>query len=392
MQGKQISQGKNHGRDRRLMRMVKGQGRFTKFAAIIFVSFLISMLGCSTMQAKETKDSISNLSFSYDGKKVFFDRCRDGKCQTQVYDLETGELAAYQSPKGERWTMARQSYDGKRITFAVIPVKFLGDLDLGNMQIAVMDTDGKNYRKVTTGPGAKLYPTFSHSGDKVLYACTRYIRTQGQTPAADYDAWEIDLSTGRQTQLTFFKYFYMNSLAYFPDDERFIYYGDKPRAFPGLDLSHVDPMKGFEMTCREQMKRNVAIGGVIVMKKGDALPREHYDFGKDFYAQNPLLSKDGSKLIVEKDISGGKFFLYSPDGKHRLVCERGSVDSASISPDGVLLGICRNDSIHVSRVSDDLSYRGILLKRPENWDEYSHKMPHLRLLQEVPSRIIKTND
>jgi len=73
-----------------------------------------------------------------------------------VYDLETGELAAYQSPKNERWTMGKYSYDGKRITFSVNTKKPLGGIDLGEMQIAVMDADGKNYKKVTTGPGAKL--------------------------------------------------------------------------------------------------------------------------------------------------------------------------------------------------------------------------------------------
>ena len=127
----------------------------------IFITLMISVGGCATMQTKETKDEISNLSFSHDGKKVLFDRCRDESCQIQVYDLETGELAAYQSPVNERWTMGKYSYDGKRITFSVIPRKPLGGLELGEMQITVMDADGKNLKKVTTGPGAKLYPTFS---------------------------------------------------------------------------------------------------------------------------------------------------------------------------------------------------------------------------------------
>ena len=131
--------------------------------AFIFITLTISVGGCATMQTKEIKDEISNLSFSYDGKKVLFDRCRDEGCQIQVYDLETGELAAYQSPSNERWTMARQSYDGKKIVFSVMPV-IDGHLDLSEMQIAVMDADGKNIKKITTGPGAKLYPVFSHSG------------------------------------------------------------------------------------------------------------------------------------------------------------------------------------------------------------------------------------
>ena len=162
------------------------------------------------------KDSIANLSFNHDRKKVVFDRCRNEGCQIQVYDLETGELAAYQSPQNERWTMGKYSYDGKKIAFSVIPIKPNDELDLGAMQIAVMDADGKNYKKVTTGPGAKLYPAFSHNGKKILYACAARIRESGKTPASNYDAWEVDLTKGKQTQLTFYKYFYMGNLTYFP--------------------------------------------------------------------------------------------------------------------------------------------------------------------------------
>jgi len=286
--------------------------------------------------------------------------------------------------------MAKQSYDGKKVVFSVMPI-IDGHLDLSEMQIAVIDADGKNYKKVTTGPGAKLYPAFSHSGKKVLYARAAFIRKSGRTPASQYDAWEVDLATGAQSQLTFFQYYYMSSLSYFPDDERFIYYGEMPTAFPSLDMTKANPKDNQEMIKQEQRKKNIGVGGVIAMKKGDTLPRENYNFGTKFFAKRPLLSKDGSKLIVEKDISGGKFFLYSPDGNHRLIGTRGSVDSVAVSPDGEYLGICRDDSIHISLVLDDSPYRGILLKRPNNWDEYSHKMPYLRVLQEMPSRIIKIN-
>ena len=146
----------------------------------ILITLMTSIGGCFAML--DDKDSISELSFSHDGKKVVFDRCRSDGCQIQVYDLETGELAAYQSPKNERWTMGKYSYDGKRIAFSVIPIKPKGGLDLGEMQIAVMDADGKNFKKVTTGPGAKLYPAFSHNGKKILYACAARIREKAEPP------------------------------------------------------------------------------------------------------------------------------------------------------------------------------------------------------------------
>ena len=370
--------------------MKKNNNAFLFFITAFILLILITSTGnCFAML--EEKDTISNLSFSYDGKKVLFDRCRDVGCQIQVYDLETGELAAYQSPANERWTMGKYSYDGKKITFSVIPIKFTGSLDLGEMQIAVMDADGRNYKKVTTGPGAKLYPTFSHNGKKILYACAARIRESGHTPAADYDAWEVNLETGRQTQLTFFEYFYMGSLTYFPDDERFIYYGEGPSVFEGVRRSF--PFEeAFKKKMVELVSKSIHIDGFVVMKGKDLIPMP-YNFPEKTIPEMPLLSKDGTRLIYQKALSGGKFFLYSPDGNHRLVHHAGSVQSVALSMDGELLGICRDDSIVVIRISDDTYYRSIFLRRSPDWDQTLRKMPHLnlRLMPEVSSRIIKSD-
>ena len=344
----------------------------------------------------EQKDSIDNLSFSHDGKKVVFDRCRNDGCQIQVYDLETGELEAYQSPKNERWTMGKYSYDGKQITFSVIPQKPQGGLDLGNMQIAVMDADGKNYKKVTSGPGAKLYPTFSHNGKKILYACAARIREKGKTPAADYDAWEVDLETGKQTQLTFFEYFYMSNLAYFPDDERFIYYGDRPVRFN--DISWYKDEKAFGKLVKELSAQGKEIHGVVVMK-GKELIKNPYDFPPKTYPEKPLLSKDGSILIYEKSLSGGKFYQYSEGGEHRLVGEGGSVNSAAISPDGKLLGMipASGTTLHIYTVLDGKGkhhfYLAYALKIMKNYEESIKKYERLHgekfiMLPDKPSRIL----
>ncbi len=280
------------------------------------------------MQTKEIKDEISELSFSHDGKKVMFDRCRKEGCQIQVYNMETGELSAYQSPANERWTMAKQSYDGRKIVFAVMPIRD-EHLELADMQIAVMDPDGKNLKKMTTGPGAKLYPTFSHSGKKVLYARAAYMRKKGATPAAQFDAWEVDLATGTQTQLTYFRYFFMGYLTYFPDDERFIFYGELPEAFPGIKDGDKEALKNKFI---ELAKKQIGLHATVVMKGKEMIPKM-YDFGTKTYPKRPLLSQDGSLLIFEKGASAGKFYLYSADGNHRLVGAGGSVDSAAISPD-----------------------------------------------------------
>ena len=356
------------------------------FTLLIFIT---SIGGCFSMF--EDKDTISNLSFAPDGKKVVFDRCHKIGCQIQVYNLETGELAAYQSPKDEKWTMGKYSYDGKKITFSVIPIKSDGGRDLGNMQIAVMDADGKNYKKVTTGAGAKLYPTFSHNGKKILYACAARIREKGKTPAADYDAWEVNLETGEQTRLTYFEYFYMSNLTYFPDDERFIYFGELAAVCEGVRQYQNET--AFRKKMIELGQKGMNIMNVVVMKGKEMIPNP-YHFGDKVFPEKPLLSQDGSMLIFEKSLSAGKFFLYSPDGNHRLVCQAGSVSSAAISPDGEWLAETMGDVIHVFRVKDGDHYRGIVLanvasKNP-NWEKnVRQKNPQkIKLLPDKPSNII----
>lgn len=331
------------------------------------------------------EDTISQLSFSHDGKSVVFDRCQNDGCQIQVYNLETGELAAYQSPKNEKWTMGKYSYDGKRITFAVIPIKPDDGRDLGNMQIAVMDADGKNYKKVTTGPGAKLYPAFSHNGKKILYACAARIREKGKTPAADYDAWEVNLETGEQTRLTYFEYFYMGNLTYFPDDERYIYYGELPSVFEGVKSYQNET--AFRKKMVELAQKGMGIHAVVVMKGKEMIPRI-YHFGDNVIPEKPLLSQDGSMLIFEKAVSAGKFYLYSADGKHRLVVQAGSVGSAAISPDGDYIGINVPSNIFILNTSDGQIYRTICVKKGKDWDEKIKTNPSWRLLPPQPLKIL----
>ena len=345
------------------MKIIRKKGFSSRVLHIILfmlIVFLSTPFTGGCMSVLDTKDSISNLSFNHDGRKVVFDRCRSGGCQIQVYDLETGELAAYQSPKGERWTMGKYAYDGKRITFSVIPINSKGILDLGDMQIAVMDADGKNYKKVTTGQGAKLYPTFSHSGKKILYARAAYIRKEGRTPAGQYDAWEVNLETGEQTQLTFFQYYYMSNLTYYPDDERFIYYGENPSVFEGAYANQ----SAFRDKLGEIGRQGKGIHYVVVMKGKEMIPNP-YKFPPKTIPECPLLSKDGSMLIYEKHMSAGKFFLYSEDENHRLVGEGGSVNAAAISPDGEMLGIISADYImKIFKVRDGSLNQCIAL--PEN--------------------------
>jgi len=355
-------------------------------AAFVFIASRFFVFGCATLQAKEIKDTINQLSFSHDGKKVLFDRCRAEICQIQVYDLATGELSAYQSPSEERWTMARYSDDGRKIVFAVYPIKE-GYVDFGGMQIAVMDPEGRNVRRITSGYGAKIYPTFSHSGKKVLYAKGTYIRKRGIAPATHFDAWEVDLETDSEKRLTYFKFLGMTYLAYLPDDKRFICNAGWPHLLPG----------GREGDWKEIQKRNepwnrkYMANTIHVLHEGQStIDAPYMIVGKEIFNQvsrNPLLSKDGTRLFFEGHV--GKYYLYSPDGNHRFVGGGGSVNSAAISPDGELLGtISVHMAIDIFRVKDGKRLEEVYAPSVQNAIHFKNILSSLKLLPELPSIII----
>jgi WD40 repeat protein len=351
----------------------------SSIAIFVLAVLVLCVGGCGAVQ----KDTINQISFSHDGKKVLFDRCRSEGCQIQVYELSTGELSAYQSPANERWTMARYSDDGKKIVLSVIP---MGDeyLNLADMQIAVMDPDGKNIRKITTGPGAKIYPTFSHSGRKVLYARAGYIRKRGGTPAMDFDAWEVDLDTGRERRLTFYKYFSMSKLAYFPDDERFIFDGRDPASYPGIKDRDKEAMR---KVYEELWQERKTIHGIQVMRGTEILP-EVYDINIGVSPSRPMLSKDGTRLVFAGG-HGELFYLYAPDGNHKLINRGGSVDSVDLSSNGELLGIIyANWIIAVYDLQTGSSRRYSLDEQPPNRVYGRLKKEEIKVLPEQPKFII----
>jgi Tol biopolymer transport system component len=322
----------------------------------LFVCFT-AFTGCANMD-KGKQDYIRKISFSPDGKKILFDRRSTGESyRIHVYDLETGELAAYQSPIGEEWGHARYSLNGKNIVFTIM--NEIGDKDdPANTQIAVMDMDGKNVRKITNTAGLKIYPSFSHSGRKILFARADVIRKSGRTPAADYDIYEVDVETGRETRLTYFKFFQITEPYYFPDDKTFIFWGESPRAYPAIPDS--DGNTAIMNKVRKELESKYYHNSIYVMQANEKELKPYLvmpDYIKKFksycapaceYSSKPSLSADGSVLIFmsigykpDGSVAGSQLYQYSADGNHRQTTHlpMGSIWSQAVSPNGELVAI-----------------------------------------------------
>ena len=355
---------------------------------MVMLFCFMAFTGCATMD-KEKRDFIRDISFSTDGKKILFNRSFDhGPYMIHVYDLEKGELAAYQSPKGETWGDARYSFDGKRIVFITMPL--IGDkgnkADPAHWQIAVMDPDGKNVRKITKTTGLKLYPSFSHSGRKIIFTRADVIRESGRTPAADYDVYEVDVATGRETRLTQFRFFSMSRPYYFPDDKTFVFWGEHPFAYTAVPNSDRNPHIMGKI--REELESKYYHNSIYVMQGNEKELKPYLvmpEYIKKFksysapaceYSRQPALSADGSVLIFESigyksdgSAEGWQFYQYSADGNHRRITLHAKpIWDEAVSSNGELLAVVHNvapsrdiNNIVIYRVSDGTIYKDIIL-------------------------------
>jgi Tol biopolymer transport system component len=266
--------------------------------------------------------------------------------------------------------------------------------DPANWQIAVMDPDGKNVRKITNTTGLKIYPSFSHSGGKIIFARADVIRTSGGTPAADYDVYEVDVETGRETRLTHFKFFQMSNPYYFPDDKTFVFWGESPFAYPAIPNSDRNPavMKKINKELQSKYKYN----SIYVMQANEkelkpylVMPEYQKKF-KDYVAVSessrlPSLNADGSVLIFmsigykpDGSADWDQLYQYSADGNHRCITHlyKATIWSQAVSPKGELVAI----------VYGELTKNKIVLYQVKDGTSREITLP------DQPSRIINRNE
>lgn len=354
-------------------------------ALCVLLAFVLLAGGCEAEKKEYVKDDYINyISFSPDGRKILFDRSKDKETRRlHVYDLEKKELSAYQPPDNEMWSMARYSYDGKKIVFTITPIVD-EYLKLDDIQIAVMDPNGKNLRKITNSKGVKIFPSFSHDRKKIIYARAGRIRESGKTPASKYDIYEIDVTSGNESRLTRFEFYQVNSPYYYPDDKTFIFSADDPGQYRGVS-NDVKAMQKKNNELKLLYKENT----IYVMRGGEETLTPYIMFQD--YSDSPLLSADGSRLLFRsrETISQKgfwyRYYLYSPDGKHKSIAnnpEELMVNSADVSPDGALLGVVY-----------DMTWRGITFGVPP-WNckiviyQIKNGTRQDILLPDKPSRII----
>jgi Tol biopolymer transport system component len=198
----------------------------------LMLPLLLLFLGGCSMKENLPFDDIRNPRFSPDGKQIVFDIANGSfyeRIRIYLYNLETKELSTYKAPDGQSFEMASFSDDGKKLVFITSPI---GDRNssvykqrneiLLEYQIAIMNVDGTDMQVLTSDKHLKIFPAFSHKGDKIIFAMAEKIRDKGATPASFYNLWELDLKKGKGTMFMGkkFSFYQMGYSTYFNDDER----------------------------------------------------------------------------------------------------------------------------------------------------------------------------
>jgi hypothetical protein len=314
----------------------------------------------STTATKEVKIT-NGLSFSPDNTKLLLDRCvQKQSCAISVYELSTGQWSEYRPPQNEWWMMARYSDDGQKIVFVKIP-RTVGQspIPYERMKIATMNPDGSEVRTITNHASPKVFPSFSHTGDKIIYIQSGRIQPTRGYPTAKHDVYEVEVATGKVTQLTHFAFSEMDQPSYLPDDQQFIFSADYPTSFPGLTEYKAIEIKRKEFAAKYRENtifimgpHNQELKPILMQGEDSGYPRITRD-GKTlrFVARvknHPLNKKSKSRFFFE-------IFERTETGDHVMKSSLGMapIQQFAMSADGSLMAVVydifSDDSIFTKR-------------------------------------------
>ncbi len=233
-----------------------------------------------------------------------------------------------------------------------------------------MEPDGRNVRRITDTEGSKSDPSFSHSGDRVIYVAYRD-RLKG-------DIHDVEIQKPfKENRLTWFGML-LGKQHYFPDDETIIFHAyGTPNIFPGIAENDREAikMKKAELDARSLHLFKRLGDNIYVVKKGQRELPEPLIISKDG-SHNPLITAQGTIFFSTQAYKpDGKpdwsqFFQYSPEGMHPRITNiyRTSIECAAISSDGQWLAVVQNPQkavkIVIYRVQDGTSREIALPEKP----------------------------
>lgn len=134
----------------------------------------------------------NRLSFTADGKKIFFSARSQGKDRLIVFDIEKRTIVKRIAPAVDMVMMPRISLDGK---YAVFVGATLGVTDVYRIHLETGKTD-----KITDDNFSEKDPTLSADAKYIVYSSNK--NNEGNLESATYHLFEKNLETHETRQLT----------------------------------------------------------------------------------------------------------------------------------------------------------------------------------------------
>lgn len=307
----------------------------------LMLPLLLLFLGGCSMKANLPFDDIRNPRFSPDGKQIVFDIANASYpegIRINLYNLETKELSTYKAPDGYGFQMASFSDDGKKLVMIVAPYGHSAEA-LMNYQVATMNVDGTEMQVLTYDKHLKIFPAFSHKGDKIIFAMAEKIRDKGATPASFYNLWELDLKKGKGTMFMGkrFSFYQMGYSTYFNDDEWVLLdaYGPMDNLPNGLTVRNFHDKTNSSNVY--QIKRGQTEFSMPILREFRSSTKATMDKNENIYFDADE-KKEGLKL--RKLGTDGQFSKWDFPIK-----QGGTPMGMSVSKDGKYVAFCFTSSI-----------------------------------------------
>lgn len=303
---------------------------------LILVSLIICICvicGCDSkpVSSGAKQYGVASPSLSPDNSSIIFALGEvPGRSDIALYNIASKQLILM-NPTGKDCLAPIYSPDGKMIVFAS------GQDDDKN--IFVMNVDGTGLRQVTQTvynkslrengePVVKInaVPSFSADERKIIYKRSgiRRQRSMGGEMVSHWDAYETDLATGKERQLTTYRYYMMTRPFYLPDSNSFFFSASGPK---GAELHE-------EMNAKNGNE-------IMLMKQGQKHPQRAFEHPTAAY--DPSVSLNGTISFVsrtnEYDGTKGPYtydiFIRQGDQTRRLTTEKfATIANPVISFDG----------------------------------------------------------
>lgn len=228
-----------------------------------------------------------------------------GERKHAVYDLSSGRLSVgsifpAQPPSSCSFPQAF-SRDGKKVVCSYQGNLYIADADGGNLRQLTFT------REIPEDPPDALYgkalgqyasPSFSPDGKHIIFRRpTTWIyesykhKQMGSKKVTGWDVYEIDVETGVEKRLTYFKFYEMSAPFYLPDGKRFIFSG------MGLGFKPEGHTNYLGRSLEREIKQQNSIIYIMDGKKNVLCPAFE---SPGRYAKDPVVAMDGT--IVYKAI------------------------------------------------------------------------------------------